>query len=162
MDLDTTGDIVAIAVGITTLVGLVVGAWWKWERPRRLRTEARWTNLEERDKDRGRKLDAVHDVMLGRPAVLDNSGAIAQEGIPGMPAQVKQVDERLTDLKSEVVSLRTDLHGRVTHLETVTVALVQRVTGVEETVKGCPAHAPTTPSVSASLSVTTNPEEPKP
>lgn len=154
MDLDTAGDVVAIAVGITTLVGVVVGAWWKWERPRRRRAE-----------QRGETLNAIATVILGRAEVLDQSGEVALPAQPGVPASIDRldtrldrVDTRLDEVGAEVRSMKDDVHDRIGHVERGLIAFGQRLNGVEDIVRGCPAHTPTTPSVSASLSVTTNPE----
>ena len=158
MDLDTTSDIVAITVGAITIVGAVFGAWWKWERPRRRRAE-----------QRGETLNAIATVILGRAEVLDQSGEVALPAQPGVPARIDRldtrldrVDTRLDEVGAEVRSMKDDVHDRISHVERGLIAFGQRLNGVEDLVRGCPAHAPTSPAVSASLSVTTNPatEEP--
>lgn len=143
MDLDTTDRLLGIALTVLTISGIVGGAWWKWERPRRQRAEAR-----------GLVIDEMADVILGRAERLDRSGEVAQEAQPGVPARLDKVGTRLDSLDGRVAALTDDQEKRLTKLE-------HRMGAVEEAVRGCPAHTGPTPTVSASLSVTSAPEEPK-
>lgn len=126
---ETTDHLLGIVLGVLGVVSIVGGAWWKWERPRWQRQEAR-----------GQTIDAMAEVILGSPEVLDRSGSVAQKAQPGVPARIDKLDVRLDELQGEVRGMKADLHGRVTHLETVTVSLIQRVQGVEVAIEGCPAH----------------------
>lgn len=156
--LNVAAVIVGILLSTLTIIGILAGWWWRWQRPR-----------HEQAERRGETLEAIATVILGRPEVLDQSGEVALPAQPGVPARIDKLDSRLDgvesrldDLGGKFESMKDDIHDRINHVERGLIAFGQRLNGLEDLVRGCPAHA-ATPAASASVSIhTPQPEEPKP
>lgn len=106
MSLDGTREIVTIVGACVAIAATVLGAWFKWGRPKAVQAEA------------------VGEAILGRPEVRDRSGAVIQPAQPGMVAQVATL--------TETVRALVDMNQRVDRVEGEVAEVKNRVSILED------------------------------
>lgn len=117
MDLTRTQDIVGLAIGVATLMGLVVG-WLRWVRPRIRRLRA--------------KTVMALDSLVGREAVIDTiTGEEIAPALPGIGARMSHQEQQV-ELLSVAVTKLVDQQDHQRKLEERVDSHDHRIKALEE------------------------------